>query len=32
MKDVLDVRLILTLETVPAWAVLCRYESSVGRD
>jgi hypothetical protein len=32
MKNVLDVLLILTLETVPAWAVLGRYESSVSGD
>jgi Protein of unknown function (DUF2844) len=29
MKNVLGVLLILTLETVPAWAVLGQYESSV---
>ena len=32
MKNVLDVLLILTLETVPAWAVLGKYESSVSGD
>ena len=32
MKNVLGVLLILTLETVPAWAVLGKYESSVSGD